>query len=54
MLNAVHAAQHGHEFIYRGWEVKTEGNPLAHTILRGAVNKHDQCLPCLLYTSRCV
>jgi len=45
MLNAVHAAQHGHEFIYRGWEVKTEGNPLAHTILRGAVNKHDQCLP---------
>lgn len=45
MLNAVHAAQHGHEFIYRSWEVKTQGNPLTHTILRGAVNKHDQCLP---------
>lgn len=45
MLNAVHAAQHGHEFIYRSWEVKTEGNPLTHCILRGAVNKHDQCLP---------
>ena len=28
MLNAVHAAQHGHEFIYRSWEVKTKGNPL--------------------------
>ena len=45
MLNAVHAAQHSHEFIYRSWEVKTEGNPLTHCILRGAVNKHDQCLP---------
>ena len=45
MLNAVHAAQHGHEFIYRSWEVKTQGNPLTHSILRGAVNKHDQCLP---------
>ena len=45
MLNAVHAAQHGHEFIYRSWEVKTEGNPLTHCILRGAVNKHNQCLP---------
>ena len=45
MLNAVHAAQHGHEFIYRSWEVKTQGNPLTHTILRGAVNKHGQCIP---------
>lgn len=45
MLNAVHAAQHPHEFAYRGWEVKTEGNPLTHTILRGAVNKHGRNLP---------
>lgn len=45
MLNSVYAAQHGHEFIFRGWEVKTHGNPLTHTILRGAVNKHGQCLP---------
>lgn len=45
MLNAVYAAQHGHEFIYRSWEVKTKGNPLTHTILRGAVNKHGQSLP---------
>ncbi len=45
MLNAVVAAQTGHEFIMREWEVKTKGNPLTHTILRGAVNKHGQCLP---------
>ena len=45
MLNAVYAAQHGHDFIYRTWEVETPGNPLAHTILRGAVSKHGQCLP---------
>lgn len=45
MLNSVQASQHGHEFIMRDWEVKTEGNPLTHTILRGAVSKHGQCLP---------
>lgn len=45
MLNSVYAAQHAHSFIYRGWEVKTSGNPLAHTILRGYVNKHGNNLP---------
>ncbi len=45
MLNSVVAAQHGHDFIYRGWEVKTSGNPLAHTILRGSVNKHGNAIP---------
>ncbi len=35
MMNAISAAQHGHTFIYRGWEVKSDGNPLAHAILRG-------------------
>ena len=45
MLNSVIAAQAGHTFIYRGWEVKTDGNSLTHTILRGAVNKHGQCIP---------
>ena len=38
-------AQHSHSFIYRGYEVKTSGNPLAHTVLRGAVNKHGQSIP---------
>ena len=45
MLNSVVAAQGSHEFIFRGWEVRTPGNPLTHTILRGAVNKHGQNLP---------
>ena len=45
MLNSVYAAQHSHSFTYRGYEVKTSGNPLAHTILRGAVNKYGRSLP---------
>lgn len=44
MLNSVVAAQGSHTFLYRKWEVTTSGNPLAHTILRGAVNKHGQCI----------
>jgi 3-deoxy-7-phosphoheptulonate synthase len=38
MMNAISAAQHGHTFIYRGWEVKSSGNPCAHAILRGYVD----------------
>lgn len=45
MLNSVTAAQNSHTFIYRGWEVSTTGNEYAHTILRGAVNKHGRCIP---------
>lgn len=45
MINSCVAAQGKHTFLYRGWEVKTDGNPLAHTILRGAVNKHGQSIP---------
>ena len=45
MLNSVVAAQHAHSFIYRGWDVDTTGNPLAHTVLRGTVNKRGQVLP---------
>ncbi len=45
MLNSITAAQHSHDFIYRGWEVTTSGNPLAHAILRGSVNKHGQAIP---------
>ena len=45
MLNSVVAAQGGHRFIYRSWEVETTGNELAHTILRGAVNKHGEAIP---------
>ncbi len=35
MMNSITAAQHPHTFLYRGWEVKSSGNPLAHAILRG-------------------
>lgn len=45
MLNSCVAAQASHTFLYRAYEVKTSGNPLAHTILRGAVNKHGQAIP---------
>lgn len=45
MLNSVQAAQNSHTFIYRNWEVHSSGNSLAHTILRGAVNKHGNAIP---------
>lgn len=45
MLNSILAAQHGHTFIYRGWEVKTTGNELTHAILRGYVNRHGEAIP---------
>ena len=45
MLTSIMAAQHPHTFIYRGWEVDTTGNPLAHAILRGYVNKHGESMP---------
>lgn len=45
MMNSIFAAQHGHSFIYRGWEVKTSGNEQAHAVLRGATNKHGNNTP---------
>ena len=45
MLNSITAAQHPHNFIYRGWECVSKGNPLAHAILRGYVNRHGESLP---------
>ncbi len=45
MMNAIYAAQHGHTFIYRSWEVTSKGNPYTHAILRGSVNKHGQSMP---------
>ncbi len=35
MMNSIVAAQSEHTFLYRGWEVESDGNPLAHAILRG-------------------
>ena len=45
VLNSVVAAQAKHNFVYRGWDVNTDGNELAHVVLRGATNKHGNSLP---------
>lgn len=42
MFNGIYAAQNQQHFIYSGAEVKTDGNPLAHAILRGANNEQGQ------------
>ena len=38
MMNSIVAAQSSHTFLYRGWEVTSDGNPLSHAILRGFVD----------------
>ena len=38
MMNSIRAAQSSHTFLYRGWEVTTDGNACAHAILRGYVD----------------
>ena len=45
MMNSIKAAQSSHVFCYRGWEVKSAGNPYAHAILRGYVDKHGKSHP---------
>lgn len=45
MINSVIAAQHGHTFLYRGWEATSQGNPLAHAILRGYVDRFGKAHP---------
>ena len=45
MMNALKAAQSGHMFIYRNWEVESKGNPFAHAILRGYVDSHGIAHP---------
>ena len=45
MLNSITAAQSSHTFLFRGWEVVSDGNPYAHAILRGYVNKHGEAIP---------
>ena len=45
MMNSIKAAQSAHNFIYRGCDVTTTGNPLAHAILRGGVDKYGTTIP---------
>ena len=44
MMNAIVAAQSSHTFIYRGWEVTSEGNPWAHAILRGYLDSNGRSI----------
>ena len=45
MMNSITAAQRSHMFLYRGWEVKSAGNPYAHAILRGYVDTNGHSAP---------
>ena len=45
MLNSITAAQHPHVFTFRDWQVQTKGNPLAHAIMRGSVNRYGENIP---------
>jgi len=45
LLNSIYAAQSGQVFKLNGWQVKTCGNPLAHAILRGAVDGNGRDIP---------
>lgn len=45
MMNSIIAAQHAHTFIYRGWQAHSHGNPYAHAVLRGYVDKHGKSHP---------
>ena len=45
MMNSITAAHHSHTFCYRGWEVQSQGNPFAHAILRGYVDKQGKAHP---------
>lgn len=49
MFNAIYAAQNQQNFIYHDAEVDTDGNPLAHAILRGATNEHGENEPNFYY-----
>ena len=45
MMNSLKAAHASHVFLYRGWEVKSSGNPLSHAILRGYVDQQGKSHP---------
>ena len=51
MMNAILAAQHRHDFIYRGWEGRSGGNPYSHAILRGYVDNTGVTYPNYHYES---
>ena len=52
MMNSIVAAQSSHTFLYRGWEVTSEGNPYAHAILRGYVDYSGRSISNYHYEDR--
>lgn len=44
-LNSIYAAQIPNEFKYRTCQVRTQGNPYAHAILRGSVDVYGNNIP---------
>lgn len=53
MLNGIAAAKYSYHMMYRGWEVRTEGNPYAHAVLRGYVDKDGKMYPNYHYENLC-
>lgn len=49
MFNGIYAAQNKQSFLFNGEEVETSGNPLAHAILRGALNEYGKNIPNYYY-----
>ncbi len=45
MIESIRTAQKGHTFIYRNWEVESQGNPLTHAMLRGYVDNNGKAYP---------
>ncbi len=38
-VNSILAAQHGHTAVFNGYQVETHGNPFAHLVLRGGLDR---------------
>lgn len=45
LINSLHAAQIPNDFKFNNWQVNTDGNVLAHAILRGAVDNNGMNIP---------
>ncbi|MRH43249.1 3-deoxy-7-phosphoheptulonate synthase [Aquibacillus halophilus] len=45
MFNGIYAAQNAQNFLFNYAEVETEGNPLAHAVLRGGLNEYGKNIP---------
>ena len=45
LLNSIYASQIESEFKYQNMQVRTDGNPYAHAVLRGSVDVHGNNIP---------